>query len=149
MKQFSMKNESDSKKGQTALSLVFVIGGIIVLFSVTLALLALSFLNSTYGFQAANRAAALAEGGVNDAMLQLLRDKDFSSAGYCLPYSATLPCPTGYAHIVVTQDTPEEGKVTVTSDVTVLRYERSIEAVFSVNATSGLVQIITSQQVSI
>lgn len=144
-----MKKAFNTKRGQTALSLVFVMGGIIVLFSVTLALLALSFLNSTYGFQAANRASALAEGGVNDAMLQLLRNKDFASAGYCLPYSATLPCPTGHVQITATQDTPAEGKVTITSDATVLRYHRRIEAVFSVNATSGLVQMITAQQVSL
>jgi hypothetical protein len=129
--------------------LIFVIGGVIVLFAVTLALLALSFLNSTYGFQAANRAAALADGGVHDVMLQLQRDKDFESAGYCLPYSATLPCPSGQVQIVVTQGTPIVGNVTATADVTVLRYRRRVQAVFSVNASSGLVQLINSQQVSL
>lgn len=136
------------RSGQTALALVFVIGGIIILFGTTLAFLTLSFLNSTYGFQASNRAASLARGGIDDATLQLLRNKDFSSAGYCVP-DASLPCPVGFAQVVVTQDNPVEGQVTVTSEAAVLLYRRRLEAIFSVNATTSLVRMISSQQVSL
>lgn len=136
-----------SKNGQTALSLVFVIGGIIVLFSATLAFLALSFLNSTYGFQASNRAAALAEAGVNDAMLRLLRDKGFESAGYCLPYHAGLPCPSEHAQVTAAQHSPAQNQVTVTAQASVSRYGRKYEAVFSVNPTSSLVRLVSQEQV--
>lgn len=137
------------RSGQTALALVFVIGGIIVLLGTTLAFLTLSFLNSTYGFQASNRAAAVARGGVDDAMLQLLRNKNFSNSGYCVPYSASLPCPTGSAYIVVTSDSPAMGQATVTSEATVSNYRRKFEAVFSVNATTSLVKLISSEQLSL
>lgn len=140
------------RRGQTALAVVFVIGGIIVLFGTTLAFLALSFLNSTYGFQAANRAAALARGGVDDAMLQLLRNKDFSSTGYCVPYNPDpphFPCPDGYAQVIVTQNSPETGQATATSEATVSRYRRKFQAIFSVNATTSLVRLLSSEQISL
>jgi hypothetical protein len=142
-----------SRSGQTALALVFVIGGIIVLLGTTLAFLTLSFLNSTYGFQAANRAAALARGGVDDAMLQILRNKDFANTGYCVPYNVDPPhlppCPSGSAKVVVTQNTPDVGQATVTSEATVSNYRRKFQAVFSVNATTSLVNLISSEQLSL
>jgi uncharacterized protein (UPF0333 family) len=137
-----------SNRGQTALALVFVIGGIIVLFGTTLAFLAFSFMNSTYGFQAANRASALARGGVDDAMLQLLRDKNFSNTGYCIPYSS-LPCPSDSVYVVVTQDMPIVGQATVTSEATVSSYRRKLEAIFSVNASTSLIKLNSSQQISL
>jgi hypothetical protein len=118
-----------------------------VLFAATLAFLALSFLNSTYGFQAANRATALAQGGVHDVMLQLMRDKDFASAGYCLPYNATLPCPSDHVQVTALQDTPAAGQVTVTANATVSRYHRSVQAVLAVDATSTLVRLVTMEQI--
>ena len=138
-----------SNRGQTALALVFVIGGIIVLFGTTLAFLAFSFLNSTYGFQAANRASALARGGVDDAMLHLLRDKNFSSSGYCIPAAVGLPCPTDSVYVVVTQDMPIVGQTTAYSEATVSRYRRKFEAIFSVNASTSLVKLNSSQQISL
>jgi hypothetical protein len=133
--------------GQTALSLIFVIGGIIVLFSATLAFLALSFLNSTYGFQAANRAAALAEGGVDDAMLQLARDREFESGGYCVPYHEDVgSCPSDHAQVTATQNTPGIGQVTVVSEAVVRRYRRKVQAVFAVNASTSLVRLISQEQ---
>lgn len=138
-----------SRSGQTALALIFVIGGIIVLLGTTLAFLTLSFLNSTYGFQASNRAAALAKGGVDDAALQLLRNKDFApSGGYCVPY-ASFPTCSGSAKVAVVQSSPAAGQVTVTSEATVSNYRRKLQAVFSVNATTGLVKLISSEQLSL
>ena len=48
------------QRSQTALSLVFLIGGIIVLVGVTLSYLVISFTNASFGFQAANRALTTA-----------------------------------------------------------------------------------------
>jgi hypothetical protein len=139
-----------STRGQTALALVFVIGGIIVLFGTTLAFLAFSFLNSTYGFQAANRASALARGGVDDAMLQLLRNKNFESVGYCVPnYDGPVKCPADHVLVIVTRDMPIVGQTTVRSEATVSRYRRKFEAVFSVNASTSLVKLTSSQQISL
>lgn len=62
------------KKGQAALSLVLLVGGTVVLIAATLFFLVISFLNATFGFQAANQAWGLAISGANDALLQLVRN---------------------------------------------------------------------------
>ena len=50
----------DPRRGQATLSLVFLVGGIVILIGVTLSVLVISLINSGYGFQAANRALARA-----------------------------------------------------------------------------------------
>src|SRR5690242_7844507 len=105
-------------RGQTMLSLTLIIGGLIILFGTSLAIIIISFLNSTYGFRAANAALSLARGGIRDAELRLSRDSTLSDTGYCVPYAAT-PCPAGYALVIITQNSPVAGQVTVSSDATV------------------------------
>ena len=63
--------------GQAALALVFLIGGAVVLVGITLAFLVYNFVNSTSGFQAANRALGVALAGANDALVKLSNDRRF------------------------------------------------------------------------
>lgn len=134
--------------GQAALSTVFLIGGIIVLFGISLAMIALAFSDSTLGFQAANKALAFAKGGVADAALQLARNKDFSSAGYCVP-AAVMPCPSGYATVTVTQNSPSSGKATVISDATFNRRRRKVQVIYQVSASSTQVVPVSQQELSL
>ena len=127
---------------------MFVIGGIILLVGTTLAFLAITFLNSSFGYQAANRAVGVANGGVYDAILLLMRNKGFSDTGYCVP-ATTIPCPAGYATVVVTQDSPSTGKVTVTSEATVSRYRRKVQAILSVSSSTGAVEFLSWQLLSL
>jgi hypothetical protein len=129
------------QKGQAALSVVLMVGGIVLLIGVGIALVVISFLNTGYGFQAGSRALAAASAGARDALLQLNRDKDFSSASYAVPigsYSAT---------VSVTQNSPTLGKATILSTATVSRYERRIQAILSVDAATGQVDLISWQTI--
>jgi hypothetical protein len=128
--------------GQAALSTIFLIGGVIVLFGISLALISISFANSSLGFQASNRAAAVAQGGVKDAELQLIRNKDFANTGYCVPAN-NQPCPASTALVIVTQNSPQSGQVLITSDATVNRRRRKIQAVYAVSASSTQVTPIS------
>ena len=134
------KRSSPKVTGQVVLSLVFLIGAIIILAGVTLAFLALSYLNSTYGYQAAERAKAVAASGVSDALLRLNRNKDLSSSGYAVSLGADS------ATVTVTQDAPSAGLVTVTSVATILFRQRRIRTVASRNATSGLTPVVSWDQ---
>jgi hypothetical protein len=128
------------RKAQAALSTIFLIGGVILLFAVTLAVIAISFANSSIGFQASNRAHAIAMGGIRIAELYLLVDKDSASTGYCVPI-ASLPCPSGSAKVTVTQNSPTAGKVTILSDATVNRRRRLIQAVYVKSTTTEIIPI--------
>lgn len=122
------------------LSLVFVIGAIIVIAGMTLSFLAISFLNSTYGYQISERAKAVAASGAYDALLRLDRNKDASSAGYSIAVGGDS------ATVSITQDAPSVGLVTVTSLSTIFLRQRRVRAVISRNATSGLVSLISWDQ---
>jgi len=126
------------RRAQAALSTIFLVGGIIVLFGTSLAAITLSFANSSLGFQAGERALAVAQGGIKDAELQLLRNKDFADAGYCVPAHGT-PCPAGSALVIVTQNSPITGKVLVIADATVNLRRRKLQAIYAVSPTSTLV----------
>ncbi len=129
-----------SRKGQTALSLVFLIGIVIVSIGATIAFLSSSFLSSGYGFQAANRALAIATAGVEDGLVKLIRNKDFSAG---TPYS--VPVDNDSATVTVTQNSPVAGQATIISSGTALFRQRKIQVIVAINSTTSEVSVISWQ----
>ncbi len=129
-----------SRRGQTVLSLVFVIGAIIVLAAITLAFLAISFINSTYGLQIAERAKAAAASGVYDALMRLDRDKDLSSVGYSVSVG------NDSATVSVSQDSPSAGLVTIISISTIYSRQKRMRVVVSRDSTSSLTSAVSWDQ---
>jgi hypothetical protein len=117
--------------------MVLLIGGVIVLIASTMAFLVFSYLNSTFGYQASQRAYAAASSGVDDGVMRLLRNNGFSSGGYSLPVGSTT------ATVSVTQGAPVAGQATIDSQATVSYYSRRVKAIAEVNATSGDVIVIS------
>lgn len=100
-----------------------------IIIGATLTFVIVSFLNSTYGFRDANQALSIAQSGVQDAVIQLTRNKDFSSAGYCVP---DLACGAGTATVSVTQSS---GQATIISYAVSNNRQRRIKAVASISST--------------
>lgn len=131
------------RNGQAALSLVFLTGGIILLVGLSLAFLAISFINSSFAFQSANKALATASAGVNDAMVQLVRNKIFAGT-YCVPSPPSIPpCDKGSANVVVSQNNPSPGLVKIVSDATSFVSRRKIRAIVSINSTTTQVNLVS------
>lgn len=123
--------------GQAALSLVFLIGGIALLVSVTLAVIAISFLNSTFAFQSANRAYANATSGAQDALLKLVRNESYSNlAGYSVPKDCTANCAT----VTINQVDPNK-QVEIVSTATVFSSTRKIKVLASIDQNNGEVHV--------
>lgn len=131
-----------TKKGQATLSLVFLIGGVALLIAVTLSLISISFLNSTFAFQAANRAMAMAISGADDAILTLDRNNTFSSSGYAV-------CAADCANVTVTRNTPMAGQTTILSTATVFASQRKIQIVVSINPLTGEVTMVSSTMLTL
>ena len=130
--------------GQAALAMVFLVGGIIVVVGITLAFLAISFINSSFGFQSANRALALASSGVADALVRLTRNFQFSDAvGYCVPEGGTVPCPSGAATVTIVPVANLPGQNLITSVASVGSNSRKIEVVVGINATTTQVSVLS------
>jgi len=129
-----------SKRGQAALSFVFLIGVIVLSIGVAVAFLANSFLNSGYGYQAANRAMAVASAGAEDALMRLARNKDFSSVS-----SYSVPVSSSSASVTVNQNSPAAGQAKIVSSATVFFQQRKIQVVVSVDGTTGQISLISWQ----
>lgn len=133
-----------SREGQAALSLVFLIGGIILFIGANLAFLVFAFVSSTYGFRAQNRAFMAAYGGVNDGVQQLIRNKDFSNdGGYSVSYG------TDSTAVTVSQNSPSAGFATIVSDATIFGRRRKLQGVASVDSTTGEVNLISFSQIAL
>lgn len=132
-----------ASRAQAALSLIFLIGGIALLVSVTLSLVAINFLNSTFAFQSANKAMSLATSGAEDALIQLNRNNSFSSpAGYGIPSGCSAGA-VDCATVVVNQNTPAANQATIVSTATSFSSERKIQVIVSINPNSGQVSVVS------
>lgn len=127
------------RSGQAALSLVFLIGGIIIIVGTTLAFLSFSFINSGIGFQFAQRAEAIASAGAEDALLILNRNPSFASGGYSLPLGSD------QATVSVSQGSPVAGQATILSRSTISGYTRKVQVVVSINSASSQNVILSWQ----
>ncbi|MBI4085509.1 MAG: hypothetical protein HY432_03340 [Candidatus Liptonbacteria bacterium] len=133
-------NFSFSRKGQSALSFVILVGLITLSMGVTIALLSSGFINSGYGFQAANHAIALAYAGAEDALMKLARNKDFSS-----PSAYSVPVGSESASVTVTQNSPTSGKATIVSTASYSFWQRKVQTIVSVNSTTSEINVISWQ----
>jgi len=111
-----------------------------IIVGATLTFIVVSFLNSTYGFRDANQALSLASSGVQDAVLQLTRNKDFSDAGYCVPDTS---CGTGTATVAVTQNSPSSSQITIISSASFNIRQRRVRAIVSLATSTGEISVIS------
>lgn len=131
-----------NERGQTFLALVFLIGGIILLVSVTLAFLTSSFIDTGYGYKASLSSQATAASGVQDAMLQLNRNINFSNTS---GYSVVIGSST--ATVVVTQNAPSAGFVTILSSANVSGHVKKINVILSESTTTNSLSVVSWQEV--
>ena len=130
-----------AKRGQATLSLAILVGGTAVLIGVTVAFLTLSFIETSQSFQAGNRALTVAGAGARDALLQLVRNKSFSSAaGY------TIQLGNDKATVRVRNSSLTSGRVSITSEASVLGNQRKIQVIASLDPLTGKVGVILWQQ---
>ena len=132
---------SGGRHGQGLLALVILMGGIILASGIGFALITISSVNATFGYQSTEQAEAVATAGVEDALLQLARNNTFSSTGYSLAVGSST------ATVTVTQNSPSAGFVTITSKTKVSLWLRNIQVVASENPTTGQTSVISWQDV--
>jgi hypothetical protein len=139
-----MLNFKYFNRGQVAMSLIFLIGGVMIVIAATLTFVVSTYLNATIGYRAANQALSIANSGIDDAVLQLTRNKDLLNGSYCVPAA----CGSTSTLVTINQNTPQAGQVTITSDAKVNQKERKIKALVSV-ASSSQITVISWQLLSL
>ena len=96
-------------------------------------------IRTDYGLAASFRAQAVAESGVQDALLQLDRNPAFSSGGYSLQVGSTT------VTMSVTQNSPSSGFVTILSTATVAGHTKKLNVIAAKNATTSAISVVSSQ----
>ncbi len=133
-----------NNKATAALPAMLFIGGIIVEIGIAGVFISYYLSQSGFGVKISAEALAAAEAGVQDALIKIIRNKDFTSAGYDLAVG------NRSANIVVCKDTcAGTGKHKITSIGSAVAKRRKIEAVVNVNSTTGEVKIESIQEAAI
>ena len=147
--------------GQAAISLIFLIGGTILLIGITLAFLIFSFITSSFGFKAANEALALALSGTNDAIFRISKNKNYPLVG-CDDYGLEIDGSTVSVRVQRSwgdpafpedltclddgfKSPPPVGLATIESKTTVFGRIRKVFAVVSISQT-GQVSVVSIKQ---
>ena len=109
---------------------------------IALALVAGSFANSAFGYQAVQEAYAIAAGGAEDALLQITRNNQFAApSGYSVAVGSST------ATVAVTQGSPSSGYDTILSQGSVSLWTRKVQVVVAVNPTTGQASVVSWSEV--
>jgi hypothetical protein len=130
--------------GTAALPAMLFIGGIIVEIGIAGAFISYYLSQSGFGVKMSAEALAAAEAGVQDAIIKIIRDKNFTSAGYDLTVG------NRSANVVVCKDScAGTGKHKITSTGSALAKRRKLEAIVNVHSTTGEVRVESITEVAI
>jgi len=126
------------------LPLVVVLGGVMIEVVTVSSFIAYSVGQVGYGEKLSSEAYSTAYSGAVDAIRKIIRNKDFyDSGGY------TLTVGERSAVIVVVKDYPDVGKTRITSTATALFRQRKIQADVKINTTTGKVDVISFEEISL
>jgi len=136
-----MKDRRVNNLGVTLLPLVIMIGLVIVELGVAMAFVVYLSNLSSYGTRLAQEALFGARSGIDDAILRIIRDKDFSSVGYSLTVGRV------NVWVVVEQGQPATNQDRITSTGTVLIRQKQYQAIVSVDPEMLLVSLVSLTEI--
>jgi len=136
-----MQNRTAKNRGATLLPLVIMIGLVIVELGVAMAFVVYLSNLSSYGTRLAQEALFGARSGIDDAILKIIRDKNFSSAGYALTVGRV------NVWVVVEQNQPLTNQDRITSTGTVLLRQKQYQAIVSVDPQTLVVSLVSLTEI--
>lgn len=131
----------NARSGLGALPMMLLLGAIVIEIAVAGAAAAVLRNNALLSKQAATTAYFTALSGVDDGILRVVRDKNFSSAGYPVVLNS------GLAWTVVVRDVPITGETMVTASSSVLGRIKQVQAIINVSSV-GEIDIISKGEVT-
>lgn len=137
-----MKRFFTKEKGMTMLPLVLVVGTVMIEFGIALTFVIYMSNLSSYGNRLSEEAFLAARSGVNDAILKLIRDKDFSTTGYSLTVGIR-----GSSMVVVENGQPNSDQARITSTGTVLTRQKKIQAIVSIDSNTSLINLVSMEEI--
>jgi uncharacterized protein (UPF0333 family) len=131
--------------GQMTLPFILLVSGIIIEIAIAGAFVTYFLSTSGYGERLASRAESAARSGINDALLHIMQNKDFSSASCLTPYSYTVSAGGGdTAQITLCRTTDINTNkyiFTVTSIGVAVTHQKKLVATSLVDQTTGQTEL--------
>lgn len=132
--------------GVSTLPTMLLLGGIIIEIAVAIAFLTYYFNITNFATRLSAEALATAKAGLDDGIIKLVRDKNFSSAGYTVAVGNRS---TNVEICNVTCPGLGADKAKVTSTATAINKKRKLEAVLTIDTVTGKVAVDSIQDVPI
>lgn len=136
-----MFKTSQRQKGFSLLPTVLVASVIIAEVGIALAFVMFMANSASYGARLLQEAYTCAKSGVSDALIRIIRNKDFYSSGYNLAMDRCV------ANIIVEKNVPKQDASQITVTGTVLNRQKKLQAIVSVDPDSGEVVLISLQEI--
>ncbi len=133
-----------TEKGIIALPAVLLIGGIIAEIGVVGLVVSYFLIQSSFGIKSSIETSVAAQAGIQDALIKIIRDKDFTSAPYNLSAGNWL------TEVTVCRDTcVGSGKYEITSLGKVKNKQSKFRAIIEVNAANSEVNVESLEEIAI
>ena len=118
-------------RGVAALITVLSLGGLIFTISMGSALISFWANQNIKSIRGSNKAFYAAQSGLQDALIKLERNKDYTTGGFNLNINGT--------NDVSVTVSFASGQATITSTSTLSQMNKNLQAVIDINATTGLI----------
>ena len=138
---YKIQNTKYRFRGVAALITVLTLGGIIFIVSLTTSLLAFWQGQNADSIRRSDQAYYAAYSGLQDALIHLERNKDFSNAGYNLSVNGT-----DDVSIVVSNT---GSSATITTTATERNAEKKLQTVTDIDTTTGLITPISTTELTL
>lgn len=149
-----LQNRLNFKKnnGVAALPTMLLIGGIIAEIGIAGAFISYLYSQSSFGIRLSEEALSAAQSGIQDAIIKIIRNKDFSSAGYNLTInnkSANIIVCKDSRSASINCDTLNSGKSEITSTGAALTKRKKLRAIVNVNSSTGEVKVESVNEIQL
>lgn len=131
-----------SQNGAIGLPLILLASALITEIAVTLTLTSFLLGNSTADIKWSIEALSASQSGIEEGIMNVIRNKDYSGASTISVGNATVS-------IITSSTYPSAGKDTITSLATIRQIKRKLEAVININSTTGQVEIQSIQEIAL
>lgn len=140
-------NKKNRQQGVAVLPVVLLVGGVIVEIGIAGAFIAFYVAQAGFGTRLSNEALGAARSGIEDGIMKVVRDKDYSSA------TTTVTFGMRTADVSIVRDIPSIGKDTITSigkaGTGIGQKQRKLQSIINVNQTTGEVQVEWIREVTL
>lgn len=142
-----------TRNGVAALPVMVLIGGITMSVAVTGLLVTYALSQGVFGGKLSAEASSAAQSGIEDAVVKIIRNKNFSSP---IPYSVSVGIRTtivtvckDFKTVSSPCDTANTGKDEITSLGTALTKSHKLREIMSVNPLTGEIQMESVGEISL